>query len=68
MDEHIKIDSSTSYNDVAISPALRKSLEIGCLCNNAFKNEEGVHLGQSTDVALLNILSQFGMVDLREVC
>lgn len=46
---------------------MRKTLEIGCFCNNAFKNEDGVHVGQSTDVALLNVLGVFGMLDLREV-
>lgn len=49
-------------------PALRKTLEIGCLCNNSIKNEEGMFVGQSTDVALMNILKTFGMEDYREVC
>jgi hypothetical protein len=44
-------------------------VDIGALCNNASmsRNEDGVYVGQSTDVALLNVLTVFGMVDRREV-
>ncbi|KIJ51258.1 hypothetical protein M422DRAFT_244442 [Sphaerobolus stellatus SS14] len=66
VDELIKLDSQT-FTDTYISPALRKTIEIGCLCNNAFRNQEGVHVGQSTDVALLNVLPIFGMSDIREM-
>lgn len=54
-------------NTRATPPALRKTLEIGCLCNNSIKNEEGMFVGQSTDVALMNILKTFEMEDYREV-
>ncbi|KAF8840364.1 calcium-transporting P [Paxillus ammoniavirescens] len=49
------------------SPAIHKVLEIGSLCNNASlsKNEDGVYIGQSTDVALLNVLSVFDLPDQR---
>jgi len=67
IDELIKLDGSQSLSDTHISPALRKTIEIGCLCNNAFRNEDGVHVGQSTDVALLNVLQVFGMTDIRDV-
>ncbi|KAF8588832.1 Ca-transporting ATPase [Ramaria rubella] len=67
VDELFEIDSSQSHRDSHISAALRKTLEIGCLCNNAFKNEDSVYVGQSTDVALLNVLEIFGMIDLREM-
>lgn len=65
VDETILIDSSTP--PARISPALHKALQIGCVCNNAFANEEGVYLGQATDVALLNVLSVCGLLDQRQV-
>ncbi|KAJ7198236.1 Ca-transporting ATPase [Mycena rebaudengoi] len=50
-----------------LPPAIRKTLDIGALCNNASmaRNEEGIFVGQSTDVALLNILHVFGLPDRR---
>ena len=41
---------------------------IGNLCNNAFRNNEGVTVGQSTDVALLDVVTTFGLQDHRTVC
>ena len=70
MDETIFLDpSSTVPYTGAISPAIRKALDIGALCNNASmsRNEDGVYVGQSTDVALLNVLAVFGLADRREV-
>lgn len=70
MDETVFLDpSSTVAYTGAISPAIRKALDIGALCNNASmtRNEDGVYVGQSTDVALLNVLAVFGMVDRRDV-
>lgn len=68
VDETIYLDpsSSTPYTGT-ISPAMRKALEIGSLCNNAslVKNDDGVFVGQSTDVALLNVLSVVGVPDRR---
>ncbi|KAJ7350798.1 Ca-transporting ATPase [Mycena albidolilacea] len=51
----------------ALSAAIRKTLEIGAICNNAsiVRNEEGIFVGQSTDVALLNILHACGLPDQR---
>jgi P-type Ca2+ transporter type 2C len=67
----MKLFSSTLHLPYtgAISAALRKALDIGALCNNTSmsRNEDGVYVGQSTDVALLNALAVFGMVDRREV-
>ena len=51
-----------------ISDALRRNIIIGNLCNNAFRNNEGVNVGQSTDVALLNVVTTFGLQDHRTVC
>lgn len=68
VDETVTVDSSSGApSSTQISPALRKALCIGSLCNNAVRNEEGVYVGQSTDVALLNVLSAFNLVDQRQV-
>lgn len=70
VDETIHFDpsSATPYTGT-LSPAMRKALEIGSLCNNAslLRNEDGVFVGQSTDVALLNVLSVAGISDRRNV-
>ncbi|KAH7883388.1 hypothetical protein F5I97DRAFT_1930939 [Phlebopus sp. FC_14] len=65
VDESTQVDGTQSYSQP--SPAVRKTLEIGSLCNNASlsKNEDGVYVGQSTDVALLNVLSAFDIPDQR---
>lgn len=68
VDESVILDpSSPTPPNVHITPSLRKTLSIGSLCNNAIRNEEGQFVGQSTDVALLNILSLFDMSDQRQV-
>ncbi|KAF8161750.1 Ca-transporting ATPase [Mycena galopus ATCC 62051] len=50
-----------------LSAALRKTFDIGAICNNASigRNEEGIFIGQSTDVAVLNILHACGLPDRR---
>lgn len=65
VDECIQIDSVVS--SLQPSAPVRKALEIGSLCNNATlsRNGDGVYVGQSTDVALLNVLSTFGLQDQR---
>ncbi|KAF8755161.1 Ca-transporting ATPase [Rhizoctonia solani] len=55
----------TRINTNMVTPAVRKTLEIGGLCNNAFRNAEGINVGQSTDVAMLNVLAEFGVRDER---
>jgi len=67
VDECIQIDSVVSSSQP--STPVRKALEIGSLCNNATLsgNGDGVYVGQSTDVALLNVLSTFGLQDQRHV-
>jgi Ca2+-transporting ATPase len=66
VDELVLVDSGASSG---VSQAVWKTLEIGSICNNASasKNEHGLYIGQSTDVALLNVLPAFGMVDQRQV-
>ncbi|KAF9234187.1 hypothetical protein BU15DRAFT_90076 [Melanogaster broomeanus] len=65
VDESLQIEDLRSA--APPSPAVRKVLEIGSLCNNASlsESEEGVYIGQSTDVALLNVLSAFDLPDQR---
>ncbi|KDQ20251.1 hypothetical protein BOTBODRAFT_51572 [Botryobasidium botryosum FD-172 SS1] len=68
VDETIHVPASTSTGASTaprIPPALLKTLHIGALCNNAFRNHGGVNVGQSTDVALLNVLDKFGVGDVR---
>ena len=50
-----------------IPDATRKTLMVGNICNNAFRNNEGLNVGQSTDVALLNVLDVYGLQDVRPV-
>ncbi|KAF8234424.1 calcium-transporting ATPase [Tricholoma matsutake] len=68
VDEIIHLDpSSNSPYTAPISPSLRKAMDIGALCNNASltRNEDGIYVGQSTDVAFLNVLERFGLPDRR---
>ncbi|WVQ79940.1 calcium-transporting P-type ATPase, PMR1-type [Cryptococcus sp. DSM 104549] len=48
------------------SPALLKTALVGSVCNNAFKNEQGVNVGQATEVALLNVLPVLDAEDQRK--
>jgi Ca2+-transporting ATPase len=65
---HVDPSGSTSISSAPhATPAVRKTLEIGGICNNAFRNNEGVNVGQSTDVAMLNVLAEFGVKDERRV-
>lgn len=68
VDESVSIDPSAPVPpSQPVSAAVMKTLAIGSLCNNAILDEEGSYVGQSTDVALLNVLSVFGMSDQRQV-
>lgn len=64
VDENIHVDDPRS----TISPAVRKVLEIGSLCNNSSMSKDGEdkYIGQSTDVALMNVMSSFGIPDQRQ--
>lgn len=71
VDETIYVDAhSSNPYEGSVSPAIKRALDIGALCNNAslVRNEDGVYVGQSTDVALLNVLHIFNLPDRREVC
>ncbi|CCO31399.1 hypothetical protein BN14_05440 [Rhizoctonia solani AG-1 IB] len=64
---NVETGFGTRINTNMVTPAVRKTLEIGGLCNNAFRNTEGINVGQSTDVAMLNVLAEFGVRDERRV-
>ncbi|KAF9486080.1 Ca-transporting ATPase [Pholiota conissans] len=69
VDETIFLDPNSTASYVgSVSPAIKRAMDIGALCNNAslVRNEDGAFVGQSTDVALLNVLQLFGLPDLRE--
>ncbi|KAF8736930.1 hypothetical protein AX14_013742 [Amanita brunnescens Koide BX004] len=68
VDETVHLDpTSTGQYTTQISPAVRKALDIGAICNNASteRNQDGQWVGQSTDVALLNVLDIFDVPDRR---
>ncbi|KAG6853669.1 hypothetical protein C0991_002467 [Blastosporella zonata] len=67
VDETITLDPNATTYTAALSPAIRKTVDIGAICNNAslVRNEDGNYVGQSTDVALLNVLDVFGVPDRR---
>lgn len=72
VDETICVDSTPDSNVPSMenhSRSIRKLLEVGSICNNASasRDGDGMYIGQSTDVALLNILSTFGLEDMRQV-
>ncbi|KAF8262296.1 Ca-transporting ATPase [Lactarius quietus] len=68
VDEHVRIDPSSPAPPARVSAALRKTLEVGALCNNASatRKEDGDFIGQATDVALLNALFLFNLPDPRQ--
>lgn len=48
-----------------ISEAVIKTALVGNLCNASFRSPEGTIVGQSTEVALYNVLSMLGLSDAR---
>ena len=72
IDETILVDSTPESAAPLMENhfhSIHKLLEVGSICNNASaaRNANGVYIGQSTDVALLNVLSSFGLDDMRQV-
>ncbi|KAF7290048.1 Ca-transporting ATPase [Mycena chlorophos] len=63
VDETVKLDTPPP----SLSPAILKTFDIAVLCNNAsmVRNEEGIFVGQSTDVAFVNVLYNLGLPDRR---
>lgn len=70
VDEMLHVDpSAPTPRSERAPPAITKALEVGSLCNNSiWRHEDSAYVGQSTDVALMNVLSVFGMKDQRNVC
>ncbi|OSX61640.1 hypothetical protein POSPLADRAFT_1046930 [Postia placenta MAD-698-R-SB12] len=67
VDEPVHCDPSAAAPPVhQHTVAVKKTLAVGALCNNAIHKEDGTFVGQSTDVALLNVLSVFGLSDPRQ--
>ncbi|KAJ3384268.1 High affinity Ca2+/Mn2+ P-type ATPase-like protein [Lobulomyces angularis] len=52
------------FAQLTTSPSVRMLLKIGNLCNNAHINEDG-RIGQSTEVALLELLQRMSLPDER---
>jgi Ca2+-transporting ATPase len=68
VDELVLVDPASPAPPAHVSPALHKTLEVGALCNDASsRDDDGDYVGHATDVALLNVLSVFGLSDLRQV-
>ncbi|KAF8978440.1 High affinity Ca2+/Mn2+ P-type ATPase-like protein [Entomortierella lignicola] len=51
--------------DVDLHPGLRRLLQIGNLCNNAFLDDHSKWIGQPTDIALIEVLRGLGITDER---
>lgn len=68
VDETVHLDpTSATQHTGQIPPAMKKALDIGAICNNASteRNQEGQWIGQSTDVALLNVMDIFDLPNRR---
>jgi Ca2+-transporting ATPase len=65
--DKLKVIGASIAQHGRIPDAIRKTLTVGNICNNAFRNNEGINVGQSTDVALLNVLDVYGLQDVRPV-
>ncbi|KAG8778482.1 High affinity Ca2+/Mn2+ P-type ATPase-like protein [Ceratobasidium sp. 428] len=51
--------------DIPCDTSCKKTLEVGGIRSDAFRNNEGVNVGQSTDVTMLNVSAKFGVKDER---
>ncbi|ESK85567.1 calcium-transporting atpase [Moniliophthora roreri MCA 2997] len=73
VDEFVSLDFYSSTTPPTVPPALRKTIEIGAICNNAVimrnPGEDRRVVGQGTDVALINLveaLNDGSGFDLRD--
>ncbi|RUS15392.1 hypothetical protein BC937DRAFT_92522 [Endogone sp. FLAS-F59071] len=64
--EQATFDFEHTVPNVKSAP-LRQILKIGNLCNNAFLDDHGKFIGQSTDIALLDVMNRSGLPDDRAV-
>ncbi|KAF9575390.1 High affinity Ca2+/Mn2+ P-type ATPase-like protein [Mortierella alpina] len=51
--------------DVDLHPGLRRLMQVGNLCNNAFLDEHSKWIGQPTDIALIEVLKGLNITDER---
>ena len=65
VDDPIALDPVPDVN--RRSPAFLKTIQVGAICNDARRNGEGVVVGQSTDIALFNVVEVLELPDQRKV-
>ncbi|KAG0244799.1 High affinity Ca2+/Mn2+ P-type ATPase-like protein [Actinomortierella wolfii] len=53
--------------DVDVHPGLRRLVQVGNLCNNAFMDEHSKWIGQPTDIALMELVRDLKLEDERLV-
>lgn len=62
----IEVKGDGSDLSSQLSPPVKSLLEVGNFCNNSrYSEEAGKNLGNPTDVALVEVLSKFGLDDAR---
>ena len=66
-DDLLNIENVLPQSSFSHSTAIKKLLLVGNLCNHSYVNE-GKVVGQSTEVALMNVVHRLGLSDEREVC
>lgn len=62
----VELDKAKNV-DVDLHLGLRRLLQVGNLCNNAFLDEHSKWIGQPTDIALIEVLKNLGVADERPV-
>ena len=60
------VDLQHASAPTPVTEAIAKAALVGNLCNHAFRDQDGMVIGQSTEVALLNVLQTLGLPDRRE--
>ncbi|KAG0359029.1 High affinity Ca2+/Mn2+ P-type ATPase-like protein [Podila minutissima] len=66
--EGFPVDLETARGvDVDVHPGLRRLLQVGNLCNNAFLDEHSKWIGQPTDIALIDVLRGLNITDERPI-
>jgi len=62
----VDVDQTKSI-DVDLHPGMRRLLQVGNLCNNAFMDDHSQWIGQPTDIALIEVLRGLSISDERPV-
>ncbi|KAK3838504.1 MAG: PMR1-type calcium-transporting P-type ATPase [Linnemannia elongata] len=64
--EGFPVDVDQAKNvDVDLHPGMRRLLQVGNLCNNAFMDDHSKWIGQPTDIALIEVLRGLSISDER---